>query len=416
MVIKGTNKKKTRIVTVYQPNIQKDVRSSSSVYQKHKRYWLTKNKDKCPNDLLRRDLKKFLVTCIKQKEKLVILVDCNEDVRKGKLDSILRSIGLRSAIRQRHGEASIPPTQHRGSTPIDDIYLSHDIHIVKTGYLAFGDGPGDHRALYVDVSKKSLMGNSLQEIHRQQARRLVTSDQNTVLKFNTLFQKQLNRNHVLERMDALDKSCGLTINQKQSEEYEKMDKLYVAAFHYANKRCRKLKTGDVAFAPETLQLEARKANLWVLCLRKVRGCRVSSKLIKRIAKSVKIKDPMMVSVEEMEMRRNDAFKAYRELKPNSREIRNAWLEKKAINKYGTNNTELGDILTRMRKMEDLRDAHRKIKFVRKKLSSEGTKKLIVPETNGQGHIEITDKEEIEYLLMNTNKDKFQQANSTPLAM
>ena len=217
-------------------------------------------------------------------------------------------------------------------------------------------------------------------------------------------------------MDELDKACGLTITKEQGEVYEKMDRLYVATFHYANKRCRKLKAGEVAFAPETLQLEARKANLWVLCLRKARGCRVSSKLIKRIAKSVKIEDPMSVTLGDMEMRRNEAFKQYRTMKPNSREIRDAWLEKKSIGKYGTNNTELGDILTRMRKVEERRDAHRKIKFARKKLTSEGTKKLIVPERNGQGHIEVTEKEEIKTLLMNTNKEKFQQANSTPLAI
>jgi len=67
-------------------------------------------------------------------------------------------------------------------------------------------------------------------------------------------------------------------------------------------------------------------------------------------------------------------------------------------------------------VEERRDAHRKIKFARKKLTSEGTKKLIVPERNGQGHIEVTEKEEIKTLLMNTNKEKFQQANSTPLAI
>ena len=257
------------------------------------------------------------------------------------MNELFRTLGLRSAIRHRHGDLNTPPTQHRGSVPIDDIYMSHDINTVRSGFLPFGDGPGDHRALYVDVTKKSLIGTSIHDIHRQQARRLVTSDKRTVDKFNNLFQQQLDRNHVIERMETLNTTCGSSISSEQQIEYEKLDKFYVEAFHYANKRCRKLKAGEVAFAPETLQFEVRRTHLWNLCLRKRSGCKVSSRLINRLAKEINISQPMKISVDQMKRHRNEAREKYKELKPNSRDIRDSWLERKAINKYGTNETELG---------------------------------------------------------------------------
>ena len=101
------------------------------------------------------------------------------------------------------------------------------------------------------------------------------------------------------------------------------------------------------------------------------------------------------------------------MKPNSAVLRDKLIEKKILEKTTTDDEKDALRLSNMRKREDTTRAHRKIKFARKKLNSEGTKKLTVPAQDGSGLQEITDKETIEKVLMQINKSKFQEANATP---
>ena len=94
---------------------------------------------------------------------------------------------------------------------------------------------------------------------------------------------------------------------------------------------------------------------------------------------------MQIGIDDMKLRRSDARSKYEVLKPNSREIRDAWLEKRAIYKYGDGNTILGNIISRMRRIEELRDSYRNIQGVRGKLTSTGTKKLVITNSSNDGH-------------------------------
>lgn len=110
--------------------------------------------------------------------------------------------------------------------------------------------------------------------------------------------------------------------------------------------------------------------------------------------------------------RTVARKEYMKNKPNSRELRSRWLERLAdtiSKKYGEDKAK---ILRRIRQREDLRDAHRKIKWARGKGVSSGTDWVTVLDENGRSR-EITEKEDIERILMATHKSKFAQANDTP---
>ena len=94
-----------------------------------------------------------------------------------------------------------PATQHRGSDPIDDIFISAEIKVERSGYLAFGDGPGDHRGIFADICQDSLFGGEFQKIHRLPARRLVCSNPKVVERFNKLFAQKLEEYHVPERLE-----------------------------------------------------------------------------------------------------------------------------------------------------------------------------------------------------------------------
>ena len=165
-----------------------------------------------------------------------------------------------SAPRNKFGDRP-PPTQHKGSRAIDDIYISRQIQVQRTGHYAFGDGPGDHRGLFLDVNESLLFGASLQVIHRLPARLLNSPNVKVVTKFNKLFEYQLERKHVGPRVQQLYERMTYPVNPDETKLYEKLDRIQVQAFNFANKRCRKLRMGEVPFAPEVVQIEGRRIAL-----------------------------------------------------------------------------------------------------------------------------------------------------------
>jgi hypothetical protein len=104
-----------------------------------------------------------------------------------------------------------PYTHSAGKSPIDGAYKSSEIEKVNLSMLTFADSPGDHRSLCFDISTRSLLGNFKHKICRLVSRRLVTSQQSLVKRYNEIVCKQFNIHRIVERMEAVDKMtryCG----------------------------------------------------------------------------------------------------------------------------------------------------------------------------------------------------------------
>ena len=256
-LLHGKDRIKTRVVTAYRPCKTTKLTSTGTVYNQHLQYFKDQNIDTCPLTMFDNDLTALIQKWIRQGEKVVLMIDSNDDINTGAFDRKLRQCGLISALRTRHG-TNVPPTQHSGSVAIDDIYITPNLQVGKAGYLPFGDGPGDHRGLFVDIHIQSIVGGEYQKIHRQQARRLISTDVRVAEKFNSLFDEQLRRNNIHQRMEQLNRTCHYPMTAMEQKLYEKMDRCQVQAFNYENKRCRKLRFGQVHYAPEEIQKEGRK--------------------------------------------------------------------------------------------------------------------------------------------------------------
>ena len=71
----------------------------------------------------------------------------NEDARKERINTFFNKLGMQEGILDKHGDQEAPPTYHRGSYPIDWIFVTKVLEIAKCGYLGFGRLPTDHRGL-----------------------------------------------------------------------------------------------------------------------------------------------------------------------------------------------------------------------------------------------------------------------------
>ena len=298
--VKIDNKKfSVRVVTVYNPHRVQDPRKIRSVYMQQRKYWLSKNNDMCPLILLRVQLLRQLKIWKQKNEKIILLIDMNNDVRYSNFSKELNEIGLISPIRHKFGNEA-PPTQELGSRPIDDIFISSDLVVHKCGYAAFGDGPGDHRALFLDIPEEQILSDDKFVIKRKEVRRLNSTIPSVVKKFNDLFEAQLERNHVEKRVFNMQDLIQFPAPSFIINNYDKLDRFQYEAFKYSNKRCRKLRMGAVDYVPEEIQIFGKTINFWNLVKRRKLGCRIGYRRIVNLAKSLNIENPLefsMVSIQ-----------------------------------------------------------------------------------------------------------------------
>lgn len=411
ILLKGKNMNKVRIITVYQPNLCRNSTNPASVYSQHRKFFLDHDIETCSLDMFRQDLITQVKAWLAQRNKIIILIDANEDVRVGPLSSQLEELGLISAIRSRHGHRC-PPTQHMGSSLIDDIFVSRGISVKKSGFLPFRDGPGDHRALFSDIDAISLFGGEFQRIYRLPGRRLISSNKKVVEKFNRLLDEKLTLGNIHERMEKLRLRSLTEFTPDMEKEYEKCDNIQCNAFRYADKRCRKLKAGEVCYEPDKIQRHGLIVRLYTYLICKKNNCKVSSSLIKRVAKKAIIDNPFDITVDDAIALRNESRKEYYRLKPNSRTIRNQWMDRKANEKDLEEGEERANFIRQKRQRENLRDSHKRIKYARGGDFRAGTDRVTVVDENGD-LTEIFDKAAMENILMQCNKEKFTEANETP---
>ena len=100
---------------------------------------------------------------------MIIFIDANDDMNRGKTARMFRHLKLRDLIQER---ARVPDinTHFRGSKQIDGVWATEDIVCSGARFHPFWDGIGDHRPMSVDITFASLVGQHLHRIVRPQVR------------------------------------------------------------------------------------------------------------------------------------------------------------------------------------------------------------------------------------------------------
>jgi hypothetical protein len=125
------NNKSTMIISMYGPHPQM---GPESVGSQHRRYCNSIGCDANPVDAFWTDLSRLLRKWTEAGKSLVLLEDWNADVRGEKAWKYMADLGMREVIMEFHGDEG-PLTYNRGSKPIDGIFMTHDLYVVKGGYM-----------------------------------------------------------------------------------------------------------------------------------------------------------------------------------------------------------------------------------------------------------------------------------------
>ncbi len=386
------------------------------VYAQHSKYFNSINHDICPREAFLMDLKNDILKLQEAGNHLIVMLDGNEDMRCGQLANIFSSIHLREVILQKHG-LNAPSTYRRNTTdtPIDGIWASAGIDITAGGYFEMDEviTGTDHRCLWVDISYEVAFGYSgTPRITRPSARRLNTRNPIIRDNFNQRQRKLAEQHALLERIILLEESIEGELTLEQIQEFETIDKIRRNHIHSAEKKCRKLRTGNVPYS-DTLQQERNKIEAYCLLLKFKKGLKVSSRRLTGSLKKAGIpttvkRDPILVVQDELKA----AYKRYYSLKKNSNELRETHLERLASAVASKGNLNRENIIKQLRAREAQRSSARKIKFLRGRLNKSSTTMVTVTQPDGTT-MDITDKKEMERAIIRSNKMKFQLSFGTP---
>ena len=417
ILFEGKHKHYTRVISAYVP-CKSTTDRMQTVYNQQKRYFSAKGILECPRKLMHQHLVQNIKEWQRKGENIVLLIDSNENLaRMGQLQSLLTyECQLVDPIRSTYQkkDTMLPSTSLTGSNPIDAIFVSSQLRdITRGGWIKVEKSIGDHRALFIDIPIKTLLGEDPFTIHRNTARRLVCEQPKVVNKYNELLKCQLQQQHTYKKFEEFERLHQSNKMNEQStiNTLNKIDNSITNSILYAEKRCRKLKAGKVPYSPE-LNRVGKEINVWNNVLRKKRGCNISSTYIKRIAKKSDISHPMSLTIEDCIKERQSASRRYKKLKRNAKQNRIQFIEELATQQAERGNESISNAINRINRNEELRESHRRIKMVTKPFCG-ATEKVLIPTENIAEERITNEKIEIEQALCKQNKKKFTSAYSSP---
>ena len=135
----------------------------ASYWKQSLRYIKKKGLKTNPKTMFREDLCKALKNWREAGDRIVLMIDANENVTDHILARMLAEIGLQEVVHMRT-DGPGPKTHVNGSESINGIYVTPEIEVTGASYLPFNKDLGDHRPVMIDVTIASILGRNLPKI------------------------------------------------------------------------------------------------------------------------------------------------------------------------------------------------------------------------------------------------------------
>jgi hypothetical protein len=116
-----------------------------------------------------------------------------------------------------------------------------------------GYGIGDHRLFVIDFASKDIVGTSSPKIVRPASRRLNTKLPRVAAEYSRLLEEKIIKHRLIKRVGIAHVSSRS--RKSFARRLNHLDKELGNYMRYAEKHCRKIKSGRIPFSPE--------ASLWI---------------------------------------------------------------------------------------------------------------------------------------------------------
>ncbi len=315
-----------------------------------------------------------------------------------------------------HHQSSVWDPIEKQVSSTSDVWICNapNMEIKAGGYFAFDEvfQGTDHRTLWVDILYNMAFEHNMAPLVRPQARRLQCKDPRLVDNCIRKYEEIIIKNNLISRALALEERSKYNFDEDLQKEFEEMDLIRYNAIAEAERKCRKLRMGNVDYSP-TIQLAMRQIRAWSLLIRKKKGLKVSLRLLARTRKKAAIDvQNRAMGLSYLEEQLKLAHRYYYLVKSNSGPLRSTALESRAAAVAEKDGITKAAAIKSLKGREEQRRTARKIKHVRGKLVSGSTTLVTVSAPSGELK-DIVEKAEIEQAIMQENKHKYQQSFHTP---
>jgi hypothetical protein len=225
------------------------------------------------------------------------------------------------------------------------------------------------------------------------------------MRYTGLLESFLTEHQILPRLEQLQQSMSTSPSAADIEEYNLIDAIRTKGILLADKKCRKLRMGQVPLSPRLVVLW-HKIKAWQLVLRKCRGAKIDSKY------STDIADISLITEDDASENLKAVRHNYKQVKRDAASIRSSWLEEVATARSSEGNLSIAqkirNLTSRERQQQDART-------IRNSLSISNRKALCsieVPANDGSW-VELSEHADIERALHAELASQFNQAATTP---
>jgi hypothetical protein len=255
-----------------------------------------------PVNLFDHDLSKHIKEWRKQGKKIVLLMDVNDHPLCNKFYSLLKEQNtIMEEFSHKCWGLKEPYTHHSGKSPINGGYKSPEVEIVNLSMLNFAERQGNHRSLLFDISTCSLLGEFRYKICRFVSRQSVTSQVDSVKRYNEIVREQFKIYRTVERMDAVDKMTKYCGNPSPRwlrlmiiKLYKQMTKIRI----HEEKKCRKILRPESNFSP-TVQMWYDRIHAYLQLIRMKEGKTKNTANILRFACRQHINAPEELTLDKL---------------------------------------------------------------------------------------------------------------------
>ena len=407
VLYRGKENIKLRVISVYYARKPNDFgHRKAYIQQKNAMLKLKIKGDPCSK--FWDDFWKQLDEWLEDGEQLIIGGDWNKDVRDENFLKEFEERNLYPATMGRHDPATAPETYSGGKDPIDEIFVSSTLHIKASGFLEHSSSEGDHRPVWVDISKESALGDNFPDLPLYQARRLKCSDPRVVKKYLKHLHEFYERKGVYGKCIKLFNNFSKPLSTEESELFEEIDNLRYQGMLQAEKKCRKLKMGQNKWSPK-YALARKKIKYIKASLSKLRGRAVNTQHLFRLGKQLRFSTAGK-SEEELIKMIVTAKAEYEDIKVNHDDHRKTFLEDLASALEAAGKGSQASNLKQLQLREQQRTLFRRLKRLK---GEDNLSTSFVTTRNEDGtSTDIIEKEAIENAIIPTNQKKFHQSEDS----
>jgi len=248
-------------------------------------------------------------------------------------------------------------------------------------------------------------------VSRPKIRRLQCSNPNSTDNFIHRYKSTIVNLNLLQKAKFLEEQISYPISEQHQKDYEELDKIRCKAVAEAERKCRKLRMGNVPFSP-TIKLRMNHIKAWTLLLKRATGHRVSSRYLGRVLKKAQFenKEKTMGSDYLADQLRT-AYSDYYTAKGNASTTRQEFLHNQA-EFWATKQRQDKEKIHRMLlHREKQRATVVGIEYIRGKISTGSSSMVQVKDGTGRWQ-DVTEKHAMEQAIMDSTQQKFRASFGT----